>query len=287
MKIAFIGSASSWYFQDLQRACASEHQLTPYSFFDLRSHVSGTSSRSYLADTPVSEFDAVLVRVMPPGSLEQVVYRMDALQDIVHSGVPVVNSPKAIEAAVDKYLCLAKLARAGIQVPHTLVCQTTDQGLEAFDELGGDVLIKPIFGGEGRGIVRATDKDLFYRCIRAVENFAGVIYIQEFIRHKGFDLRLFVLGEQVFAMQRHNGGHWKTNISAGATGIAHQPSDAEIQLARKSACAIDAQIAGVDVVVDPDGTPYVIEVNAVPGWKALSAATGIDVAADVLKFLAR
>ena len=58
--------------------------------------------------------DGVLVRMMPPGSLEQVVFRMDALHRVAAAGVPVLNPPRAVEAAVDKYLTLALLEQAGI-----------------------------------------------------------------------------------------------------------------------------------------------------------------------------
>ena len=57
--------------------------------------------------------------MMPPGSLEQVVFRMDALHRVVAAGIPVLNPPRAVEAAVDKYLTLSLLDQAGISVPAT------------------------------------------------------------------------------------------------------------------------------------------------------------------------
>ena len=55
--------------------------------------------------------------MMPPGSLEQVVFRMDALHRVAAAGVPVLNPPRAVEAAVDKYLTLSLLEQAGLPVP--------------------------------------------------------------------------------------------------------------------------------------------------------------------------
>ena len=94
---------------------------------------------------------------MPPGSLEQVVFRMDLLARLEAAGTWSFNPARAIEAAVDKYLTTARLAAAGLPVPRTGVCQTVEDALAGFDALGGDVVLKPLFGGEGRGIARLAD----------------------------------------------------------------------------------------------------------------------------------
>src|SRR5690606_15769947 len=153
-------------------------------------------------ETALAEFEAVIVRTMPPGSLEQVVFRMDALARLEAAGVPVINSPKSLEAAIDKYLTTVRLAEAGLPTPETYVCQTSDDARAAFAQLGGDVVIKPLFGSEGRGIVRASDENLAWRAVRLIERLGGVIYLQRFIEHEGFDLRLFVLGDEVLGMRR-------------------------------------------------------------------------------------
>ena len=101
---------------------------------------------------------------MPAGSLEQVVFRMD----ILHSAkVPVLNPPRAVETCVDKFLTSARLAAAGLPTPETTACQTADDALAAFAELGGDVVVKPLFGAEGRGIARRPRSA--DRCVRGVE----------------------------------------------------------------------------------------------------------------------
>ena len=116
--------------------------------------------------------DGVLVRMMPPGSLEQVVFRMDALHRVAAAGVPVLNPPRAVEAAVDKYLTLALLEAAGLPVPPTWAGQGVTDALTAFDALGGDVVVKPLFGSEGRGLIRISDKELAWRTFHALERSA-------------------------------------------------------------------------------------------------------------------
>ena len=111
-----------------------------------------------------------------------------------------------------------------------------------------------------------------------LEQLGAVVYLQEFIAHEGHDLRLLVIGEQVLGMRRRNSLDWRTNISRGATAEAFSPDAGLIDLARRAAVAVDAPLAGVDILPGRDGAMYLIEVNAVPGWKALAGATDSDVA---------
>ncbi|MFM7073030.1 MAG: RimK family alpha-L-glutamate ligase [Planctomycetota bacterium] len=243
------------------------------------------SERAFPSAGDWSQFHAVLVRTMPPGSLEQVVFRMDALGRYEAAGGLVVNRPRAVEAAVDKYLTSALLAAAGLDTPKTIVCQHPDDAMEAFARLGGDVVVKPLFGSEGRGITRLSDPDLALRAFKMLAQLGAVLYLQEFVAHDGFDIRLLVVGNETFGMRRHNPLDWRTNVSRGATGIGFQPDEQLVQLARRAADAVGADVAGVDLLPAPDGRLLALEVNAVPGWKALSQATGVDIAERVLSFV--
>ena len=86
----------------------------------------------------LDKFNCVLVRSMPPGTLEQVIFRMNALGNLARAGTFVLNAPSSLEIAIDKYLALTVLQRAGLTVPRTVVCQTYDQAMLAFCRLGGD-----------------------------------------------------------------------------------------------------------------------------------------------------
>ena len=75
----------------------------------------------------------MIVRGIPRGSLEQVIFRVDALHALVARGVTCVNGPRAIERTVDKFLASALLARAGVPTPRTIACERPEDALEAFD----------------------------------------------------------------------------------------------------------------------------------------------------------
>jgi tetrahydromethanopterin:alpha-L-glutamate ligase len=284
VRIGVLCSLESWYLKDLSRAAAGKHSVTPVTFRQLTSSLTNASAAFSSADVELSSLDALLVRTMPPGSLEQVVFRMDVLGQLEAAGTLVLNPPRAIEAAVDKYLASAKLNAAGLRTPRTVVCQTVDDALSAFSALGGDVVIKPLFGAEGRGITRIADEALAQRAFSLLVQLGAVIYLQEYIQHEGYDLRVFVLGDRHWCMRRSNALDWRTNVSRGAKAEACQLDAGLIEVARQAAAAVGAPIAGVDLLPGRDGNIYAIEVNAVPGWQALSRATGVDVAGEVLRY---
>ncbi len=145
-------SGFGWHVGDLLRAAGRlDVSLQPVPFSRVSAVVGAKDGgqRVTAGELDLTAADGVLVRMMPPGSLEQVVFRMDALHRIVAAGVPVLNPPRAVEAAVDKYLTLALLEAAALPVPPTWAGQGATEGLAAFDALGGDVVVKPLFGSEG------------------------------------------------------------------------------------------------------------------------------------------
>jgi RimK family alpha-L-glutamate ligase len=281
MRMALLSSGAGWHVRDLVRAAEAQgHETVLLDFRKVHGGVGLTADAFASAD-------AIVVRTMPPGSLEQVVFRMDLLHRLEARGVAVLNPARSLETCIDKYLASARLEDAGLPVPPTMVCQSADAALEAFFQLGGDVVVKPLFGSEGRGMVRVADEDLAWRTFRALERMQSVLYLQKFIDHAGWDLRAFVLGGRVLtAMRRHARGGWRTNVAQGGKAIAVNLTRAEEDLALAAAQAVGVWAGGVDLLPRPEGGYFVLEVNAVPGWRALAAATGIDVAAEIVGFLA-
>lgn len=286
MQFAVLCSPESWYLRDLRRAAGNRHEVVPVTFRQLTSTVAPEGPGFGSSGVDLRKCDALLVRTMPPGSLEQVVFRMDVLGQLEAAGTPVINPARAVEAAVDKYLASAKLAAAGLRTPRTFVCQTVEDALAGFEMLGGDVVLKPLFGSEGRGITRLNDQAMAQRAFSLLVSLGAVIYLQEYIEHEGFDLRVLLIGSGVWGMQRRNPLDWRTNVSRGAKAEPLEVTPELQDLAVRAAAAIGAPLAGVDLLPARDGGLYVIEVNAVPGWQALTRVTGVDIAAEVLAFAA-
>jgi ribosomal protein S6--L-glutamate ligase len=283
--ILALCSRSGWHVQDLARAAQRlDLRFDPVPFDTLVGRVAMPDAPLAAAQLDLARAGAVLVRTMPPGSLEQVVFRMDALHLLEAHGIPVVNSPRAVETAVDKYLALARLQRAGLPVPPTWVGESSREALDTFEALGGDVVVKPLFGSEGRGMTRLTDLETARRVLRALESIHAVLYLQKYIDNLGYDFRALVLRDRVLAAMRRTStqGGWRANLAQGGTAVAARLDPAAERLALDAARAVGARLAGVDLLPAATGATFVLEVNAVPGWRGLVAATGLDVAAAVL-----
>jgi RimK family alpha-L-glutamate ligase len=216
--------------------------------------------------------DAVIVRGIPRGSLEQVIFRVDALHALVARGVACVNGPRSIERTIDKFLASALLARAGVRTPRTIACERPEDALDAFEELGGDVIVKPLFGAMGAGMTRVDDADVAYRVFQALALERAVYYLQEALPH-GRDLRAFVVGGRVLAAVERVGEGWRKNLARGARAQPAQLSVEQERRCLQAAEVVGADYAGVDLLDD-----YVLELNGIPGWRGLHDATGADVA---------
>jgi RimK family alpha-L-glutamate ligase len=238
----------------------------------------------------IFDTDAVLARIIPEGSLEQIIYRVDALHWIEERGIPVMNSARAIERSVDKFYTTALLHDAGLPVPETVVCERVEEAMVAVRRMlaDGSVIIKPLFGSMGHGMVRVSDPDVAWRVVRTLAQIRSVFYVQRAIDHDGRDVRVFVIGGRVVGAieRRAAAGEWRTNVTRGGSAAAIDLPPVWQELALRAAAAVGADYAGVDLLPSRDRNPFVLEVNGIPGWEGLQKATGIDVAGAIVEHLA-
>jgi len=295
-KVGWLGASDGWYCRDLKRAAELGHwpeslQIEPMAFGELQVAYHGGASSVFSSSASSDEtvqpqaHDALLVRTMPIGSLEQTIFRMNALHVAQANGLRVINPPRALEIAIDKWLTLETVRRDGLLIPRTICCQTRDQAMEAWELLGRSCVVKPIFGGEGRGIMQVNDADMAWRVFTTLEHLRAVIYCQEFLEGPGYDLRLLVIADAIFCVKRNGNGDWRTNVARGGSAEPFDPTFEQIQIAFKACRAVGAWMAGVDLLTDPQGRDVVLEVNAVPGWKATAKALDVDIARVILEKL--
>lgn len=291
MQVIILNAGAGWHTDELCRALA-EHghmgRVLPYEGLIARLGTGRAVTRGLsIADTEILDADAVLARIIPSGSLEQMIYRVDALHWIETRGVPVMNSARAIERSVDKFYTTALLQEAGLPTPETVVCEGATEAMTAVIAMG-DVIIKPLFGSMGQGMVRVSDPDVAFRVVRSLEQLHTVFYVQRAADHGGRDVRVFVIGGRVLAAieRRAPDGQWRTNVSLGGAARPFELPPSWEQLALRAAAAIGADYAGVDLLPSRDGTVFVLEVNGIPGWQGLQQATGIDVAGAIVEHLA-
>jgi len=289
VRIGILGSGGGWHVEALRQAL--EERGIPAECFPITRLVARISEkpRVRIEDQVLvvgvglpHPYDAIIVRSIPAGSLEQIIFRVDVLHRLENLGVRVVNSARTIERTVDKYYTSALLEDAGIPTPRTVVTERFDEAMEAFKELG-DAVVKPLFGSEGRGMVRVCDEDAAYRVFRALELGRYVFYLQEFIPHANWDIRTFVIGSEVVAAMVRRAEGWKTNVAKGASVEPLELSEELREMSLRAAAVLETDYAGVDILKAEGGGYYVTEVNGIPGWRGLQKTTDADIAGRIVE----
>jgi RimK family alpha-L-glutamate ligase len=283
-----LGATGSWHSRRLLDTLAARgHDCVAIPSTRLVSEIDahGTALVSAPGGTRLDTLDLLIVRGLPRGSLEQVIFRMDVLHQLARQhGVRCVNDPGAIERTIDKSWAGALLATAGVPTPPTVVCERSEDAADAFERLGGDVVVKPLFGAMGTGIVRVQDPDVAQRVFRALELERAVYYLQRTLGERGRrDLRaLVVRGEVVGAMERV-ADSWRANVARGGRPRAATLTGEQRTAALGAAAAVGADVAGVDLLVGPGGEIAVPEVNGIPGWQALQSVCEVDLTETVVR----
>jgi RimK family alpha-L-glutamate ligase len=285
-KIGILSSQRGYHVLELEEAARSRGCKTVFFNITRMAGWIGGRPALHVRDESFEDCLALLVRTIPTGSLEQIIFRMDALHRLEALGIRVVNSASSIEHTVDKYFTSFLLADAGIPTPRTLVTEDFNTALAACREIG-DVVIKPLFGSEGKGMVRVTDEETAYRVLRTWELNRYVYYLQEHVPHFNEDIRAFVVGGQVVAAMLRRGRGWRTNFAQGASATLIELSAEIADLAVRAAQLIHLDYAGVDLMRAEDGRTYVVEVNSIPGWRGLQQITSTRIADRIIDHILR
>lgn len=230
--------------------------------------------------------DAVFVRSISAGTLEQITFRLGILHALRTSGVRVWNDARAIERCVDKSMTTFLLHKAGIPTPRTRTVEGEDPAVAYTETAGRPLIFKPLFGSQGKGLLRVDGLD----DLPEPEAADNIYHLQDYVPPSGEtfeDWRVIVTRNRVVAAMARRAGNWITNVHQGGTPIAFEPGPEMEALAKAAVAAVDADYAGVDFIRAPDGALLVLEVNSNPSWRGLQSVTDTDIAdAVVADFLA-
>jgi RimK family alpha-L-glutamate ligase len=232
--------------------------------------------------------DAVLVRSVAAGSFEAITRRLGVLHALNRLSVPVWNSAQAIERCVDKSMTTFLLRNAGVPTPSTFAVEglETAQAVAARELERTPLVLKPLFGAQGRGIrLIRTLSDLPVQ-----EDVDGVYYLQHYIPRAGppfRDFRVFVCAGKAVAMMSRRGEGWITNVFQGGVPERIEGYDeTELErLAIAATAAVGADFAGVDIVAAEDGALFVLEVNSMPAWAGLQSVAAVNIADAIAEAL--
>lgn len=240
--------------------------------------------------------DAVFVRSISAGTLEQITFRLGLLHALRISGVRVWNDARAIERCVDKSMTTFLLHKAGIATPPTRTVEGEAPAAAYVTEARRPLIYKPLFGSQGKGLLKVdTLTDL-----PAAEAADNMYYLQDYVPPAGApvdalpfeatpfeDWRVIATRSRVIAAMGRRAGTWITNVHQGGAPVPCEPTPEMAALSQAALAAVDADYAGVDLIRAADGRLMVLEVNSNPSWRGLQSVAETDIAdAIVDDFLA-
>lgn len=230
--------------------------------------------------------EAVFVRGVPGGTLQQVIARLDILHALKMLGVLVYNDGLAIERTVDKAMTSFLLHHHQIPTPPTWICESRQHAQAAVlreTMAGRSLVLKPLFGSQGVGVRKLDHQSTFP--VPMEQHVEGLYYLQSYIdsgEGAWHDFRVFVINGKAIASMARHGASWLNNVALGARCEA-MAIDGEIaSLAVAAAKAVDIDYCGVDIIRDIEGHLFVLEVNSIPAWKGLQAVCDTNIAQAIV-----
>ena len=203
-------------------------------------------------------------------------------------GIPTVNTYKVCATCGDKLATSTALQAAGVPQPEVRVAFTPQAALEAIEEMGYPVVIKPIIGSWGRLVCKANDREAAEAILEHREVLGNyqqqIYYLQKYIRKPGRDIRVFVVGDQAIAAIYRTSSHWITNTARG--GVASKcdvtPEISSISIA--AAQAVGGGVVAIDLLEDPQRGLVVNEVNHTMEFHSSVPATGVDIPGYIVDY---
>jgi ribosomal protein S6--L-glutamate ligase len=234
----------------------------------------------------LTDYDAVLPRI--GASITR--YGTAVLRQLEMMNVYTPNGSDAILRARDKLRCHQLLAKQGIGLPTTVFGDNPDDTNDLLAMLGKPPhVIKLNEGTQGAGVILTERLSASRSVIEALRGLYATFLVQEFIAESnGTDVRCFVVGGKVVAAMRRKAraGEFRSNLHRGGTATKVTLSAAETETAIRAAKVMGLNVAGVDLLRSRRG-PLVLEVNSSPGLEGIESTTGVDVAAEVVDYMAQ
>ncbi|MEH6663175.1 MAG: 30S ribosomal protein S6--L-glutamate ligase [Parasphingorhabdus sp.] len=232
----------------------------------------------------LSGFDAVIPRI--GASITH--YGLAVLRQFEMMGVWPLNESVAVGRSRDKLRSMQIFAKHGLGLPVTAFAHDPKQTDEVLKIVGGaPAVIKLLEGTQGIGVVLGETNNSAKSVIEAFRGLNVNILVQEFIKEAGSsDIRIFVVGGKVVAAMMRTGaeGDFRSNLHRGGSAKMVKITPEERSTAIRAAKVMGLNVAGVDVLRANHG-PVIMEVNSSPGLEGIEAATGKDVAGQIIEFI--
>lgn len=242
--------------------------------------------RVYYNGAYLDDIDAIIPRI----GASVTFYGTAVVRQFEMMGAFSAVESQALVRSRDKLRSLQILARSGVGMPKTIFTNYAKDVDHVIKSVGGAPLVlKLLEGTQGLGVVLAETHNAANSVIEAFNGLKARVIAQQFIKESGgADIRAFVVdGVVVGAMKRQGKeGEFRSNLHRGGSATVIELSDEEELTALKATKAMALGVSGVDMLQSGKG-PLVLEVNSSPGLEGIEAATGKDIAKEIIKYLER
>lgn len=213
---------------------------------------------------------------------------LHALRLFESLGVPCVNTSSVAAICGDKLMTSVALQEHGVPQPDVRVAFTPESALEAIEEMGYPVVLKPAVGSWGRLLAKVNDRDaaealLEHKTILGSYHHS-IFYIQRYVEKGGRDIRAFVVGDECIAAIYRSSPHWITNTARG--GRAERcPITPELHdLALAGARAVGGGVLALDIFETPSGL-LINEINYTMEFRNSITPTGVDIPGRIADYV--
>ena len=236
-----------------------------------------------LGANSLQRFDVILERCI---NHSRALYALKILEDW---GIPTVNRYQTADVCGNKILTSSALAKAGVPQPRVKIAFTPQSAIEAMEEMGYPVVLKPGVGSWGRLLSKINDREAAETVLEHKELLGtyhhSIFYIQEYVQKPGRDIRAFVVGGETIAAIYRTSPHWITNTARGGKSSVCEVTPELHEICAAAARAVGGGVVAIDVFEDPERGLSVNEVNYTMEFRNSIEPTGVDIPARIVDYV--
>jgi [lysine-biosynthesis-protein LysW]--L-2-aminoadipate ligase len=227
-------------------------------------------------------YDVVVERCI---NHSRALYALHILND---RGVKTVNTAHVADTCGNKLQTTSALTKAGVPQPRALVAFTPESAVQAIEELGYPVVLKPAVGSWGRLLSKVNDRDAAEAILEHKDTLGSyhhsIFYIQEYVKKPQRDIRAFVVGDETICAIYRNAEHWITNTARGGKSSNCPVSPELNDICVQATKAVGGGVVAIDVFEDPDRGLLINEVNYTMEFRNSIAPTGVNIPDRMVDF---
>tara|TARA_B100000575_G_C23128682_1_gene654318 strand:+ start:1154 stop:1993 length:840 start_codon:yes stop_codon:yes gene_type:complete len=227
-------------------------------------------------------FDVILEREI---SHSRAIYALNMLNG---AGIKTVNSYDVAMICGNKVITSKSLIDNNVPTPRIKVAFTKESALEAIEEMGYPVVLKPVVGSWGRLIAKVTDRAGAEAILEHKEYlgayYHSIFYVQEYIEKPGRDIRAFVIGGETVGAVYRSSEHWITNTAKGAKTSKCELSSELNEICQKAGNAIGNGVLAIDLMESKSGF-LVNEINYTVEFRNSIEPTGVNIPGKIIDYV--